>query len=371
MKDGRLDPDELRDLGTQLLSALSTIHPDEARITELEGRSEEGQLDQATFDLLRELKADALVHRDINPKNVMIRSDGTVVLVDFGISSRAGTQAKTSSGTYDYWPPDLSVVALDRWDPDVDRYAAGATLFEAACGVLPYHGVDRQEDVAELQAFRSDLPAEVAEFFLDACWPDRDGRFRSTAEMAKAWQDAWTEWEPASVAVKPFTPWTFDRHWELIELDDEDLRGLVVEIVETEGPILCRRLYDLVAAAVGERPTAQLNRLVYRMVSQWDGPLSQVEPLGNGQQDKTVYMAGVEPHVVRTLGERELWDLPGVERRAHIAQVRRSLGLANEADGNPAAIADLVAMSLAPDRTPEERADLAERVHHWIAPHGR
>jgi serine/threonine protein kinase len=197
VKDGPLGADELRDLGTQLLAALSTIHPDEARIAELERRSDEGELAQHTFALLQELKAHGLVHRDIKPENLMIRGDGTVVLVDFGISSRAGTQAKTSRGTYAYWPPDLSVVALDRWGPDIDRYAAGATLFEAACGVLPYLGVDRQEDVAELHAFRSDLPVEVSEFFLDACWPRREDRFTSTVEMAKAWQDAWTKREAA------------------------------------------------------------------------------------------------------------------------------------------------------------------------------
>jgi hypothetical protein len=185
--------------------------------------------------------------------------------------------------------------------------------------------------------------------------------------MADAWTAAWTERIPPAADVVPFVAWPIDERWGYYELDDEELRGLVLNIIRAEGPILCRRLYNLIAEAIDERPTARLNRLVYRMVSEWDGPLEQVEPLGNGQQDKTVYVAGTDPHVMRTLGERELWDVPWVELATHRAHARRATGLADESDGDPEEIAALVAQSLAPGASSAAHGELASSVSYLFA----
>jgi len=99
-------------------------------------------------------------------------------------------------------------------------------------------------------------------------------------------------------------PWDVQTYPNESSLSDEQLRNLIVQIVTAEGPMICSRLYDLVFEATGSRPTSRLNRLVYRMASVWNGRLAQVEPLGGGQQDKTIYIAGKDPRVFRTLGER-------------------------------------------------------------------
>jgi serine/threonine protein kinase len=357
---GQLGLNELRDLGTQLLAALSAIHPDEDELAELLAAE---NLKPEQFDRLQELQATGLVHRDIKPENLILRRDAHVVLVDFGISARAGTIARTWRWTPGYWPPDLTAGAFDRWDPDVDRYAAGATLFEAACGVLPSEGVDRLAEMVDPHECRPDLPSAVVEFFLDACWPQRDGRFESTADMVEAWRAAWDGFADGQlVAPVPFSPWPVSPEPPLDQLDDNDVRELLVEIVESEGPIRCSRLYDLVKAASGTRPTSRLNQLTYRMASQWNGSLSQVEPLGGGQQDKTVYVKGSDPSVYRTLGERPLPELPEIELRVHVRHAVRWLESAGARRNNLDAIATRVAATLGPELSSTERDDLVRGV---------
>jgi serine/threonine protein kinase len=370
-KEGPLDLTTLRLVGTQLLDALSVMHPDECRINELRERGSRGSLDQDGFALLQELEASGLVHRDIKPLNLMLRPDGRVVLVDFGISSRAGTRARTMKGTPSFWPPDLAVGALDRWDPDVDRYAAGATLFIAACGVHPADGVDRLTEIVDPAACRPDLPDEVSEFLTSACWPKRSGRFATTAELVAAWNEL--EWTAAATltsvgAALPFSPWQVREVTPLDRLGDEDVRQLIVEIIAAEGPMLCSRLYNLVEEASGTRPTSRLNRLVYRMVSQWNGRLSQVEALGNGQQNKTVYAVGTDPYMFRTLGDRAVYELPNVELAVHLAHARQALGIADEDEGDYREVAAQVAATLGPERRRTEREDLGASVLRRIRP---
>jgi uncharacterized protein (TIGR02653 family) len=180
--DRLLPVDEVMAIGTQILSALVAIHPDQSRIDELKAIPDRSTHE---FEELLDLEESGIVHRDIKPDNLIRTSDGRVVLIDFNIASRAGDQVLTFSGTPPYQAPDVDYT---QWDASTDLFATGVTLYEIACHAHPYehespsiHGEPRDP-----RQFRPDLPAPLARFLMRACAPLRAERFKTAKEMNEA-----------------------------------------------------------------------------------------------------------------------------------------------------------------------------------------
>ncbi|WP_163506734.1 Stk1 family PASTA domain-containing Ser/Thr kinase [Fodinicola acaciae] len=84
-----------------------------------------------------------MVHRDVKPENVLLSTDGTVKVADFGLariaeSSRATATKGVMFGTVAYVAPEI--VTVGSADPRADVYAAGIVLFEMLTGQPPYRG---------------------------------------------------------------------------------------------------------------------------------------------------------------------------------------------------------------------------------------
>ncbi len=134
----------------------------------------------------------AIVHRDISPSNIMMTSEGTVKLIDFGIATRSGTRDSSLTGKPAYMAPEM-VLEL-RADNRSDLFSLGTVLFEMLTGEKLFRGrttADLLEQVvsAPIPSPRSGNPAVpdgVLGILRRALQRDPAHRFASAGEMGEA-----------------------------------------------------------------------------------------------------------------------------------------------------------------------------------------
>ena len=136
------------------------------------------------------------VHLDLKPANVIIKGDGTAVLLDFGLSFHAhypdllAEETRHAVGSPAYMSPE-QVVGV-RGDPRSDVFAIGVMLYELATGELPFgaptsRGGLRQRlwmDPQPPRARRADLPEWLQEIILRCLEPAAAERYPSAAHLA-------------------------------------------------------------------------------------------------------------------------------------------------------------------------------------------
>ena len=82
-----------------------------------------------------------IIHRDIQPQNIMVLRDGSVKVADFGIACLANagqTLTQEALGSVHYISPEQA--RGDRIDARSDIYSAGVVLYEMLTGRLPFEG---------------------------------------------------------------------------------------------------------------------------------------------------------------------------------------------------------------------------------------
>ncbi|OPG10844.1 serine/threonine protein kinase [Microbispora sp. GKU 823] len=134
-----------------------------------------------------------IVHRDVKPGNLLVRSDGTLVLTDFGIAradqgSRL-TDAGMVLGTAAYCAPEQAEGAPVT--PAVDIYALGVVAYECLAGQRPFDG-DSPVTIAlkhireEPPPLPPDVPPAVRAIVERAMSKDPARRWPSAAAMSQA-----------------------------------------------------------------------------------------------------------------------------------------------------------------------------------------
>ncbi len=139
-----------------------------------------------------------IVHRDIKPENIMVRKDGIVQIMDFGLAklykdgnvSRL-TKAGTTMGTMGYMSPE-QIQGLDV-DHRTDIFSLGVVLYELLAGESPFKGIHETAimyeivnvDPPPIATLKEGIDPKIDEIILECLEKDKDERCQSAKELAK------------------------------------------------------------------------------------------------------------------------------------------------------------------------------------------
>lgn len=103
-----------------------------------------------------------IIHRDIKPSNLFLQHDGSVRVLDFGLSlsdhnENATTQAGQMLGTIDFMPPE-QIQNAHAANELSDVYALAATMVYLVCGQPPYPGTKYPTAINKLHAIGRQAP---------------------------------------------------------------------------------------------------------------------------------------------------------------------------------------------------------------------
>lgn len=152
--------------------------------------------------------AAGIVHRDIKPENLMVRPDGYVKVLDFGLAKlaeppaigggravdpQAGSDPNMSSaflmGTVRYMSPEQASGL--QTDNRSDIYSLGVVLYEMIAGHAPFENKDVtsliesivKHDVPPLTQYRADVPDELIATVNQTLQKDRRHRYQSAEDL--------------------------------------------------------------------------------------------------------------------------------------------------------------------------------------------
>ena len=145
-----------------------------------------------------------IVHRDIKPENIMLRPDGYVKVVDFGLAKLTEgmpeqqrpaevptivrTEPRTLMGTVKYMSPEqLREVPIDE---RTDIWSLGVVLYEMLNGFTPFEARSRNDSIAAILkaepaplTFAENTPIQYQEIVKKALEKDRDERYQTTRKL--------------------------------------------------------------------------------------------------------------------------------------------------------------------------------------------
>ena len=135
-----------------------------------------------------------IVHRDVKAENIMLRKDGRVQVMDFGLAKLRGvsklTKMGSTIGTIAYMSPE-QVQGVET-DQRTDIFSLGVVLYELLTGQLPFQGGHEAAVMYEIlnvepahpSASRPEIEQELDRIIKKCLEKDREERYQSVKEVA-------------------------------------------------------------------------------------------------------------------------------------------------------------------------------------------
>jgi serine/threonine-protein kinase len=150
-----------------------------------------------------------VIHSDITPRNILLKSDGSPKLVDFGtarlLTGGLPQVRGQTAGTPLYMSPEQASGIPDLVDHRTDVYSLGTVLYEAATGRVPFSGFGVREILEKVQKIvppaprlvDPQIPPELERIIVKAMDKNPARRYPAMKEFAdelQAWANSAPDW---------------------------------------------------------------------------------------------------------------------------------------------------------------------------------